>query len=825
MATGEEKTNLRLEIAHVLFMDIVGYSKLLIDEQRESLHELNNLVRNAEAVQQAEATNSLIRLPTGDGMALVFTSSMEAPVECALQISQALRAQPSLPLRMGIHSGSVQHVTDVNGRENIAGNGINIAQRVMDCGDAGHILVSKRVADDLAGSRRWAPYLHELGDCEVKHGVVVSMVNLYADVVGNPVPPAKFGGAKTGGKTSALVTAPTRVLRWLPWSLAALMIVAFTLWRGAADTHKNAPIAVAGPSFPVATIAPSPSIAPAPAALPAIPEKSVAVLPFESLSSDKENSYFTDGVQDEILTDLAKVADLKVISRTSVMKYKETGNRDLREIGQQLGVSHLLEGSVQRAGNKVRVNAQLIDARTDAHLWAEDYDRPLDDVFAIQSEIAEAIVRQLQAAISPAEHAAMSEQPTANVGAFEQYARGKDIFERCLDLDDERTGLLRAIDRLEDATRRDPGFVEAYCYAAQAHDFLYYSGLDATPDRRALAETALNNALRLRPDAGEVHLARARHYFHCYHDYARAVVELALARRSLPNSAQLYMLSGGLNRGLGHWEDSIREFQKACELDPRNANALDLLADTYELTHRFADAARIIQQSVRDGIDPRLAAVEVARSGFAATGSTKEWSVALGELPGYIDPSGGVTPERIIVALAEGDYRAADAALAASALPAFQDVDFSFYYPRAWYEANIARAAGDPARMRTAFAACRKVLEERPETQSEDPRTLAVLAQVDAALGDKERALREGLRAVELMPISRDAYDGPLVLQGLAQVYVWNGDKKRAIDVVETLIGVPGYLTYGYLLKDPSWSPLRGDPRFDALVASLAPKP
>jgi len=336
----EQKTQLRLEIAHVLFMDIVGYSKLLIDEQSEALQELNEIVRKTDAVRVAEAAGQLIFLPTGDGIALVFTGSVEEPVECALQISQRLRAQPSLPVRMGIHSGPVHHVADVNQRENIAGAGINIAQRVMDCGDAGHILVSKRVADDLAQYRRWQPYLHELGDFEVKHGVVVSVVNLYADVVGNPDPPAKF---KT--VAAAVSAAPgTRSKRGMPWHeiVLALLVIAGLIGAGVFFfSHRTLQQKSAAASSP----------SPAAAAVSSVPEKSVAVLPFANLSANQENAFFTDGVQDQILTELARIADLKVISRTSVLQYKSGAARNLREIGQQLGVAHLLEGSVQRAGN------------------------------------------------------------------------------------------------------------------------------------------------------------------------------------------------------------------------------------------------------------------------------------------------------------------------------------------------------------------------------------------------------------------------------------------------------------------------------------------
>jgi adenylate cyclase len=413
-----QKTKLRLEIAHVLFIDIVGYSKLLIDEQSEALHELNGIVRNTEAAHAAEAAGQLIILPTGDGMALVFTGSVEDPVECALQISQALRAQPSLPVRMGIHSGPVHHVADVNNRENIAGAGINIAQRVMDCGDAGHILLSKRVADDLAQYRRWQPYLHELGDFEVKHGVVVSVVNLYADVVGNPNPPERFKQAPQRMASSA------RAQRSPIWTMP--LIVGLMVFCLAVLGIIFAPAILKQIRAGKTDALPPPLTSAGSATLP-IPEKSIAVLPFDNLSRDPDNAFFTNGVQDEILTHLARIADLRVISRTSVMQYKTGVQRNLREIAQQLGVAHVVEGSVQRAANKVRVNAQLIDAGNDAHLWAQTYDRDIADVFAIQSEIAKAIADQLQAKLSPAEKSALEQRPTNDIAAFELYSRAVDL--------------------------------------------------------------------------------------------------------------------------------------------------------------------------------------------------------------------------------------------------------------------------------------------------------------------------------------------------------------------------------------------------------------
>src|SRR5437870_2296060 len=364
--------DVRLEIGHVLFMDLVGYSKLLLDEQREQQQHLTEIVLNTEQVRAAEAADKLIRLPVGDGMALVFFSSPEAPVRCAIEISEQLKQYPQLQLRMGIHSGPVNEVRDVNDRTNVAGAGINIAQRVMDCGDAGHILLSQRIAEDLKHYRQWQPHLHDLGECEVKHGVRIHMFNLYTGELGNPELPEKFRHGK--GRKRLLPKSISKSAVSLAkgrWALIAAVLamigalaigIAFFLPR---SRDKSASVSISRSSpFPA----------------PEIPEKSIAVLPFENRSDDKQNAYFADGVQNEILTDLAKIADLRVISRTSVMQYQSGAARNLREIGKQLGVAHVLEGSVQRSGNRVRVTAQLIDARTDTHHWPERYDRDLADL-------------------------------------------------------------------------------------------------------------------------------------------------------------------------------------------------------------------------------------------------------------------------------------------------------------------------------------------------------------------------------------------------------------------------------------------------------------
>ena len=406
--SAEVKKEVRSEIAHVLFIDIVGYSKLLIDEQHAQIDKLNRIVRATQEFQTADNAGRLIKIPTGDGLALVFYSSPEDPVECAIEISGALKEHPELRLRMGVNSGPVNSTTDVNERANVAGIGINMAQRVMDCGDAGHILLSQRVADDLGQYAHWQPHLHELGECEVKHGVRVSVVNFYTNELGNPVLPEKFKSA--GGKITKPSKFSASTLAMIGGAILVVLAIVAVIF-----VSKRSPKSSAASSD-----SQTQSVS--------IPEKSIAVLPFENLSDNKENAYFADGVQDEILTNLAKIADLKVISRTSVMQYKTDTSRNSREIGKQLGVAHLLEGSVRRVGNQVRVNAQLIDTRTDAHTWAEFYDRKLDDVFAIQSEIAKTIAEQLQAKLSPSEKAAIEKPATTDLNAYDLYLRAQSLF-------------------------------------------------------------------------------------------------------------------------------------------------------------------------------------------------------------------------------------------------------------------------------------------------------------------------------------------------------------------------------------------------------------
>src|SRR5438105_4395853 len=468
-------TDPKFEIGHVLFIDIVGYSKLLIGEQSELVRELKEVVAASEQVRVAEEQGRVVPLPTGDGVALVFRDSAEAPAQCALEIARAIDKYPKLRLRMGIHSGPVNLVNDVNNRTNIAGAGINIAQRVMDCGDAGHILLSKHVAEDLEHYARWRPNLHALGEVEVKHGIKIDIVNLYFDGIGNSELPAKI---KQSRRQQKLVRQKRFILA------GALVLIALLIaWAARQQLQKR--------ESPVG----------------AIPAKSIAVLPFQNLSPDPQNAFFADGVQDEILTDLARIADLKVISRTSVMQYKPGTVRNARSIGQALGVANLLEGSVQREGGKVRVNAQLIDVRNDTHIWAQTYDRDLADIFAIQTEIATKIVDQLQAKISPSEKHALDKPATTDLVAYDLYLRALALYADTTDTVHAKVKLPKAAELLDEASARDPQFLAAFCLLAKIHTTIYWQGFDHTPARLDRANAAVQAALRLQPESGEAHLA------------------------------------------------------------------------------------------------------------------------------------------------------------------------------------------------------------------------------------------------------------------------------------------------------------------------------
>jgi TolB-like protein/class 3 adenylate cyclase/Tfp pilus assembly protein PilF len=803
--------DLPLEIAHVLLIDAVGYSKLLVNEQIELLQELNQIVRSTECFRTAEKTGKLIRVPTGDGMAVLFFHSPEEPVRCALEISKALQEFPHIQLRMGVHSGPVNQVTDVNDKTNIAGSGINVAQRVLDCGDAGHILLSGHVAEDLSEYRHWQPHLHDLGECEVKHGLRLHIFNLYKENLGNPHVPQKLKRGRRWKQASGAAVRPLSVPRWPKLALiAALSVSAVAL----------------AISFSIFSRRGSPTIAQTPSegvagAVASIPGKSIAVLPFRNLSDEKENAYFADGVQNEVLTDLATIADLKVISRTSVMQYKSDVARNLREIGQQLGVAHVVEGSVQRSGNRVRVNAQLLDARTDGQLWAQTYDRDLADVFAIQSEIAKSIADQLQAKLSPSEKSAIERPPTSDITAFELYAQAKNV----LAIRNARANLLEAADLLNQAVTRDPAFFKAYCQLAHTHDRLYFLGYDHTPARLALAEAGIQAAFRLRPNAGEAHLARAQNLYRGYLEYDAALAELEVAGQTLPNDASVFELKGYIERRQGKQEEAVRSLERAIDLDPRNTFTLQQIALSYHHLRRFAEEKSVLDRAL--AIEPNDVDTKEARA-FVEF----HWKADARPLHQMLDSIRATNPAAtqsiadgwLICALAERDAGAAkNAAIAAGANPPFTDEAVNFSRP--FVEGVIARMTKDDEKARSAFTVARAEQEKIIQAQPNYGPPLCVLGLIDAGLGRKEEALREGRRAVELLSVEKDPINGIAMIKYSAMIAAWVGDNDLACEQLAVAIRPPSRLTYGQLKLLPFWDPLRGDPCFKKIVASLAPKP
>ena len=549
----------------------------------------------------------------------------------------------------------------------------------------------------------------------------------------------------------------------------------------------------------------------------------IAVLPFENLSNDKEDASFADGVQDDLLTKLAKIAALKVISRTSVMQYRDKQNT--RQIGKELEVSHVLEGSVRKTGSWLHINAQLIDTRTDSHIWAEDYDRDLKDMFAIQSEIAQKVAERLHAKISTAEKLAIERPPTANITAFDLYSRAKNLVLAGSYSLERTDSLLKAADLLNQAVAHDPTFFQAYCQLVWVHDELYRTRVDRTPARLALAEAAIESAFRLRPDAGEAHLARARHLYRGYLNYDGALAELEIARQTVPNDARLFELTGYVERRRpgGSEEEALRNFEKALDLDPRNVLILNQAAQSCDHLRRYAEEQAMLDRLL--AIEPNDADTKVWRA-FAEF----DWKADTRSLHQSIDEIREKNPAALqkvsdswfYCALAERDPAAAANAIAALGTNRVGN-DVAKYSPR-FLEGLIARMTKDDAKARAAFTAARAEQEKQVQTHPDDAGALSVLGLIDAALGRNEEALREGRRAIELLPVEKDRLNGGRIIVYLAMIAAWIGDKDLACQQLSAALEYPTSPTYGQLKLLPTWDPLRGDPRFEKIVASLAPK-
>ena len=549
----------------------------------------------------------------------------------------------------------------------------------------------------------------------------------------------------------------------------------------------------------------------------------IAVLPFENLSDNKEDAFFADGVQDDVLTKLAKIADLKVISRTSVMGYR--GKRDLRQIGRALGVSHVLEGTARRDGGKVHVNAQLVDTRTDTGVWADGYDRDLKEAFAIPTQIAQKVAAQLRVKVSTAEKAAIERKPTDDLTAFDLYAQARNLLATPIFSATGDANLLQAVNLLNQAVARDPEFFEAFCQLAHAHDLLYFLGNDRTPARLAMADAAAQAASRLFPDAGETHLAHAENLYRGYLDYDGAVAELEAAVQSLPNDPRIFELEGYIQRRQGRWEEAIRNLERAADLDPRNVFTLEQLALSYQLLRRYAGAESLLDRIL--AIEPNNVEIQAARA-FVEL----DWKADTRPLHELIDKIRTTNPGAmqsianywLFCALAERDAAGAKQALIASGENPITLANENVVFNRPLVEGLIARIANDDAKARSAFTAARLEQEKIVAAKPNYGPALCVLGLIDAGLGRRDQALREGWRAVELLPLEKDAVGGAEIIKYLAAIAALADDKNLASEQLAIVTNRPSPISYGQLKLLPFWDPLRGDPRFEKIVASLAPK-
>jgi len=787
----ELKKEIELEIGHVLFIDIVAYSKLSVNEQHARIEELNEIVRSSEQFRKAEAADRILKIPTGDGMALVFYTSPEAPAQCAVEIRRALKEHSGLHLRMGIHSGPVSGVVDVNDRASLAGPGINMAQRVMDCGDAGHILLSKRAAEDLEEYKQWRPLLHDLGSCEVKHGVRVSVVNLYTGQVGNSKLPRKF---------EALRKRQTR-LRWAAVTAVLLMIAAIV--GGIIMFSRNR----VGSTL-------------------AAPEKSIAVLPFENRSEDEANAYFADGIQDEILTRLSKIADLKVISRTSTQQYK-SAPANLPEIARQLGVAHIVEGSVQKSGSAVRVNVQLIKAANDSHLWADTFDRKLTDIFSVESDIAKAIADQLQAKLTGREEQVIAAKPTNNPEAYDAYLRGLAYTLKTLPTP---VNALAAQKYLREAVRLDPNFALAWALLSIVDSRNYATqSLQPTTALREEARQAAETALILQPNLGEAVLAKGTYHYSCLRDYNTAVRYFEQAHQLLPNSSSIPEWQAYLARRRGKWDRSEAYFIEAERLDPRNVSLLFQHAIN-DICHRdFRKAQQKFDKAL--DITPDDLNILVQKASIAqADGDLPRASALLTQLQFGADDLEGLETQV---------YQAILERRPTTVIPQLKDI-LAKPDPALGYFNGVLRfwlgwaqeVAGDNVDAQATWQQARRELEAFLKEQPDNYLLIGDLALTTMGLGDKTAALALVERAMAANPIEKDAVTGPIPIEVLARVAARMGEPDRAIAALQQLLSIPyngalgagAPLTPAMLRLDPMFDPLRSNPHFQQLVASPAPQ-
>ena len=823
--SSENTQDRQLEIAHVLFIDIVGYSKLPINRQSELLQQLNQIVRATDQFRRAEAADKLVRLPTGDGMALAFFTSPDAPVRCALEISEAVgQALPpaeekrrqagalALQLRMGINSGPVDAVADVNDRSNVAGAGINMAQRVMDCGDAGHILLAKRVADDLGQYENWQPYLHELGVVEVKHGVRIEVVNFYNEEVGNPELPEKI--KRTREEQGALDHRASRIAtRKRSFIIGFLLLTAAVLVVALAIvTYKNT----------------RRSAATTPKTLASLPEKSIAVLPFENMSAEKDDAFFADGIQDDVLATLGKIKDLKVIGRASVMIYRGAAIAGkLREVGQALQVSHVLEGSVRRSASRVVVNVELIDTRNDKQVWSQRYDRNLTDALSLQGELAVEIARELRATLTPQEKERVEAKPTNNTAAYEAYLRGRAFGSG---VTHDRPRAEGAVQSYQEAVKLDPDFALAWAYLSCAQSSFYWSAFDPSPARLAAAKDALDRAVALAPDLPETHLALGYYRYYGKRDFTGALAEFQRAEEDLPNNVDIVYAIGLIQRRLAHWDEAAAAMRRAVELDPRNVDAYAVLAGNYMALRRFPDALEVINNLV--AFDPtNTGALGFKAYALCAMGNLNALDAVIANPAANADIRGEVALKRrhyteAVEILSKG--LAEKSAIAISNVP-IKVIGVEDKKGLLLMLGLAQQHAGNVAAAKAAYQEmaqeCQRELEKTAPDSSPGPEVHAWLGHAYAGLGDAASAIREGQKAMAIDPTSSDPFEGPLAEESMAEIYAMLGDADHAIPILEKWIQVPSFteITPSMLRVSTIWDPIRNDPRFQELVAEKKP--
>jgi TolB-like protein/Tfp pilus assembly protein PilF len=802
----EVKKEIALEIAHVLFIDIVAYSKMASDDQRAAIEKLNQVVQSTDEFRKEESENRLLKLATGDGMALIFYHSPEDPVECALEISRAIKEEHSnLRLRMGVHSGPVSGVVDVAGRANVAGAGINTAQRVMDCGDAGHILLSTRVAEDLEQFKHWRPHLYHIGECEVKHGDKIEIVNLFTAELGNSERPKRMAmpAQKTDFGPVRKERAPSRkpvLIIAVCLAAAALAVGTFLFWR----QHE----------------------AKTSAAAIGIPEKSIAVLPFENLSRDPDNAYFADGIQDEILTRLSKIADLKVISRTSTQHYK-SAPENLPEIARLLGVAHILEGSVQKSGGAVRVNVQLIKAANDSHLWADTYDRRLTDIFSVESDVAKAIADQLRAKLTGQEEQVIATKPTDNPEAYDAYLRGLAY---SLKTQNTPANAMGAQKYLKEAVRLDPKFALAWAVLSYVESRGYITlTLQPTVTLRDDARQAAETALTLQPDLGEAILAKGYYYYSCLKDYDTAVRYFEQARQFLPNSSRIPESLAFVTRRRGQWDQSDSYFNEAGRLDPRNVFLLTQHAASYLMLRRFPEALRKLDQVLDiapDDVDTLTAKAAIAQ----AEGNLPRAAALLAPLHPTADDNQAVETQ-VYQAILE--RRPAQTISWLKEILARPDPALGYFNSELRFYLGWAQdVAGDHVAAQESWRQARSELEPFLKEQPENYGLIGILALINMGLGEKAAALALSERFMAAVPIEKDAILGPAPIETLARVAAQTGEPDRAVAALQKLLSIPSSsglapyvpLTPALLRLDPMFDPLRDDPRFQKLVESPTPK-